>query len=245
MARIKLGPNVTDIRGSIGEVVYSIWKAGVHYIRNKPAIISNPKSADQVAIRTVVAESSARWFSVLLPAQRATWEEMAQRLGSITQSVDGQGGILNMIPPVGGIMSGVNAYVAFRTSYFTAGLPMAVFNDTAPLGQDQPLNVTNLAVVWDSINLDVTWLQPIGVDPSAVVRVWLRSRELVYHRQLAQVEASVSLGASLSGAKGTQGITIPFAGISSQQILLQVDLVNARGYRSFGSETLEIQITTP
>ncbi len=243
MARIKFGPNVTDIRGSIGNVVYSIWKAGVNYIRMKPNIISNPKSADQVAIRQLVAASSARWFTELTSIQRASWEEMAQRLASITGGVNGQGGILNIIPPVGGIMSGVNAYVSFRAAAFTAGFDPLLFIDNAPLGEDQPLNVTALNVTYDNISLIFTWLLPVPIDPGAVVRVWLRSRELVYHRQLANVEPAASLGASFDSAKSANGNPIVFSSAIPQHILVQVDVVNPSGYRSPGGETLEI-ITT-
>lgn len=49
-----------DARNQIGKaIVYSYWR-GVNYVRAR-VVPKNPKSADQVAIRNLIADASAAW----------------------------------------------------------------------------------------------------------------------------------------------------------------------------------------
>ena len=49
-----------DARGQIGKaIVFSIWK-GVNYVRQY-AIPSNPNTADQMAVRDIIAQASVAW----------------------------------------------------------------------------------------------------------------------------------------------------------------------------------------
>ena len=242
MARIELAPNVTDIRGSFKNVVFSIWKSGKNYIRSKAGVISNPNSEDQAAARFTLQSSGANWIT-LTQAQRDAWEEMAQRL-RLPPFMNNNGGVLNITPRVGGIMSGFNAYVGFRTAAFGAGL-FAFFSDDPPLQGPQPRPPRNLAGSYASGpgTLTLTWTDPAGADPDAKIRIWVRSRERLYHRQLLTFEA-IGVGTiDLTQAKGALGAFIPFLQAHTSKLLVQIDHVDITGFRSQGSNTIDVSLS--
>jgi len=51
MARIKPGPNVMDMSGSIGQVTYCTLKSGSHCLKQRPQVVRNPQSPAQTAMR--------------------------------------------------------------------------------------------------------------------------------------------------------------------------------------------------
>jgi len=236
MARIKLGPNITDIRGSFKEVVYSVWKSGVAYIRSKAQVIVNPQSIDQAEIREMLQERAKAWAS-WSQDQRDSWEAMAQRLAGIPLP---PGGIRNLTPPVGGIMSGFNAALAFGVA---SAIGPGGFSAYAPLGEDQPDPPTNVAVAEIAPGqIEITWTDPVTKDPDAMIRVWLRSHEKTYHKQLiGHVDLALET-ITLNDAKGALGQVITFTNAAPVRLIIQLDVVNPSGFRSSGSNTVEITI---
>lgn len=72
MARIKLGPNVLDMWGSIGEVTYSSWK-GISYCKQKPKTVTNPNTAQQQKIRGLLGACAKKWREAT-PAEKDSWD---------------------------------------------------------------------------------------------------------------------------------------------------------------------------
>lgn len=75
MALIKLGPTVTDIRGSIAGTTFSRNRYG-NYIRARTTPV-NPNSERQQAVRNIMAYVVQAWYSVLTAGQRAAWSVYA------------------------------------------------------------------------------------------------------------------------------------------------------------------------
>lgn len=244
MAKIKLGPNITDIRGTFKEIIYSVAKRGVHYIKSKASSPANPQTELQTAIRTAVQISTQRWFNVLTEAQRAGWEELAERLSTL-DSEDG-GGINNMVPAIGLQGSGVNAYVSFRLRTIRAEL-LGSFSDDAPLGEDQPSIPLNVEGSYDSDTgtLTVTWDDPNEVDASGKMLLWIRSREKIYHKQIIE---DINVGVEtvdITSARGAGGNSFEFTDTTPQHLIIQMQAVNPSGYGSPGSSSVEVPISGP
>ena len=94
-----------DARGSIGKaIVYSIWK-GINYVR-RHVVPENPKTADQIVVRTVMADGSLKWKDGTIDApSKALWDTFAE----------------------GKPFSGFNAYMkAYFTDNLDEGPPLAV-----------------------------------------------------------------------------------------------------------------------
>jgi hypothetical protein len=72
MALLKLGPLVSDMRGSIGGTVFARNRGGV-YARARVVGI-NPQTARQVAVRASLGDLAQLWSTTLTDAQRAAWE---------------------------------------------------------------------------------------------------------------------------------------------------------------------------
>ena len=94
-----------DARGSVGRsIVYSIWK-GVNYLR-RHVVPQNPKSDDQIVIRTVITDGSQKWADgTITSGDKLLWNAFAE----------------------GKPFSGFNAYMkAYVADNFDAGPPVAV-----------------------------------------------------------------------------------------------------------------------
>lgn len=76
MAILTPGAMIGAISGSIGGTTFSHNKGGP-YIRTR-AIPTNPNTARQQAVRTILASLAAAWSNVLTAAQRATWDAFAE-----------------------------------------------------------------------------------------------------------------------------------------------------------------------
>lgn len=71
MALVKLGPMVTEARGSIGGTVFARNRGGA-YIRARTVGV-NPQTTRQTAIRALLGDLASYWSSTLTAAQRAAW----------------------------------------------------------------------------------------------------------------------------------------------------------------------------
>lgn len=226
MARIKMSSLVSDIRGKIGEVVYSVWKSGVSYVRQTAKVVSNPQSSAQAKIRARITECAKYWKDTLTQAQRNAWEAYAPTL---PKYLTGPGDI---IKKSAGIMSGFNAFVRNNLNSFTAGISaLGTFIADAPIGVTAPDAVASIAAGWDgSANeIDVTWVA--GTVPGLNVRIWLRSTDANIHAQVNQTEAVATLAKSCSQVAAAKGLMFPIDNAPGLYDV-QIDVVDANGQDS-------------
>jgi len=112
MARVVLGPLISDARGKQGGLVFSRNAAG-HYVRAKVSPVQ-PRSFDQIAIRAAVTYCSQYWRDTMLPAARALWETYAKA----TPISDKFGAKF--------LMSGIAAFLRFNVFIKREGGPILV-----------------------------------------------------------------------------------------------------------------------
>ena len=77
MAKVTLGPNVTDIRGSLGTSVYARNHQGL-YVRTRKTPI-NRNTITQYQIRQWLKATGNAWWATLTQTQRAGWAALAAR----------------------------------------------------------------------------------------------------------------------------------------------------------------------
>lgn len=244
MAKVKFSAIVNDLRGTVGTMVFSVAKRGINYIRSQAINPFNPVSIQQARARTRLQSSVNRWFNDLNPGQRQTWKVMSDRLADIAP-VTGDGGIRDMVPNVGGLMSGVNAYAGFRSRSIAAGLGGS-FSDIAPVGEQQPTPPENVAGSYDTGTniLTVTWADPSTIDAAGVIAVWLRSRERVFHKQFRTVVALGVGTVNMSTAKSTAGDDVNFGDVEEANLIIQLQSINPSGFASEGSAAIEVELPT-
>jgi len=248
MARIILGELVNDIRNAIGSTVYSVWK-GIHYIRQKASVVSNPNSADQSNMRARMSAASQRWYDALTQVQRDLWNEFAQQEGAARQSETHQeGGTKVVIPDNRGIMSGFNAYVMLNCVGYSAGVfAINVFRDDAPKGLTPPAAPTALACEClsggDPIqNLArLTWVDPMGAFPSDRIRIWGVSVNGGAHKQLIDTVASGIQTYDVTDVKGALGASIPIDDLPGEYHF-QIDCVGGLCLKSPPSNVCQLVI---
>lgn len=71
MGLIQFGAGIIQISGSIGGTVFARNRSG-NYARAR-TVPTNPQTARQVAVRSALAELSARWSDTLTAVQRTAW----------------------------------------------------------------------------------------------------------------------------------------------------------------------------
>lgn len=240
MAVIKLGALISDIRGKLQNGVYSLAKGGVHYVKNIPASVTNPNSTDQALVRNLLQLASKKWYNTLTPAQRVGWEELAQNLAGLAS--EGNGGVLNLVPPIGMKGSGLNAYVAFHTRAWAAGL-FGAWVDDAPLGEVQPTAPMSPSLGYAAGNLSVGWIDPIISDASAKIAIWVYSHQRLYHRQIVGYYDLASSPAVITTARAALGGWIPFVDSEEFEMVVQLQTINPSGWASTGSQTVEVVCT--
>ena len=238
MAKIKLGALISDIRGTLQNGVYSLAKGGVHYVKNIPASVTNPNSADQQVIRQTLQFAAGAWYDALSPFERSSWEDLAQILSGMSK--DNGGGIRNLVPAVGMDGSGFNAWCAFYTRSIAAGLtPTGV----APLAETPPVPPTGFSVDYVSPTMSITFVEPAVMDAGAWVAVWLVSHQKLFHKQIIGYHpGNFPMVYDLTGARGANGQTLSFSTVEPCKVLMQLQTINPSGWASPGGETIEVDI---
>lgn len=241
MAKIKLGALVSDIRGTLQNGVYSLAKGGVHYVKNIPACVTNPNSEDQNLARRALLFFAKAWYNTLTDAQRTGWEELAQYLSGLTS--EGNGGVLNLVPPVGMKGSGINAFCAFGVRSTMAGL-QGSFSMDAPIGEVQPGPVIDLSGSYDGLTgyLTLNWTDPLIADAAAKLAVWVYSHKRIYHKQIVAYNDLLLLTDDIAAARGAHGAWIPFQSTKPFELVVQMQTINPSGWASPGSQTIEVAI---
>lgn len=232
-AKIILSDLLNDIRGSIGAHVYSVWR-GVHYIREKAASISNPNSGVQEMVRLALSVASARWSSTLTPAQRALWNELAQRWGSAAKENSSKG-YKDLMPSLGRNMSGYNAFV--RAAVLNSRVGIAVVDD-APMGVDMPKPPLGLSITPDGppiTKLDIAWTDPVDMGAADKIGVWVEVVGIA-HKQIIDAVAKAGETAPVVAVRGANGDAI---GLPIGLYRFQLATNSEFGMRSAGGRIVE------
>lgn len=238
MARIWLSEILNDIRGSVKNHVYSVWK-GLNYIREKAVSISNPCSINQTVTRAKTAASSQRWYTTLTQNQRNLWIEYAEAL---TPKEGDGGGTKNLIPDNRGVMSGFNAYVMLNSLAFNAAVTgMDTFIDDAPIGIDAPNAPTGLGCTWNESTccIDITWSDPIEALVGTMIRVWIVSLDAGVHKQRITYLALAEEGCAICTVRGALGASFDIWNMPGHYHI-QIDAVGPNGQKSPPSNICQV-----
>lgn len=106
MARVKLGPNILDIWGSVGEVTYRGWK-GITTVSSKPKTVGNPSTKRQRDVRSLLGAISKEWDK-LTPGEKDNWNSYA----NVTSKKDLVQGSYQLRSIKRGVMTGHNKFIA-------------------------------------------------------------------------------------------------------------------------------------
>lgn len=240
MARIWLSEVLNDIRGSVKNHVYSVWK-GLNYIREKAVSIANPCSLKQEGVRAKTTQSAKRWYTTLTQGQRDLWNEYAEAMAP--KEGDG-GGTKNLIPDNRGVMSGFNAYIMTNGLAFSAGVTTLVtFVDDAPIGIDAPNAPTLFGSVWNSPTccVGLAWTDPLDALVGTMIRVWLVSLDGGAHKQLVATVALEAEVYDLCSVKGALGASFFIRNLPGHYHI-QIDAVGPNGQKSPPSNISQITV---
>lgn len=145
MAKIKLGPNLFDISGSVKDVVYAKYQRLRWAAKSKAGVYQNPQSRKQAKVREAAQKVSSIWRDDLTPSQRTKWNNWALYLAAMAV---GCGGTRELIKHNGGIMSGYNAFFMcyLRLALCDITIPASFYD--SPLGQTSPSGITDFTAAW-------------------------------------------------------------------------------------------------
>jgi hypothetical protein len=138
-----------------------------------------------------VAMFSVIWRNVLTKQQRDEWEQYASQLNAINQDkADISGGEEDIIPQLGKIRSGFNAYIGswmlMRWIFPYTTPPPALI---APIADPKVSPITDLAIAWQGPpdnQVHLTWTNPTwtGTFALVVAQLWLSSGHFHTQRRL-------------------------------------------------------------
>lgn len=179
---------VQDARGSLGGSVASTWR-GIPYLRMKAQIITNTPSVRRAAVRGYFNNSAVGW-RFLTPEQKAGWGEFAQSL-RMPNNKDEDVGTGGIIPSLGRIMSGINAYIGINQTILASGGARIT---AAPLEQMKPPAIaTNLVQygVYSGAKIDFTvWLSETYAEQKPCqAQIWIKATWKYAHSYIAIVPA--------------------------------------------------------
>ncbi|MBA7577254.1 hypothetical protein ES708_19101 [subsurface metagenome] len=236
MARITLAPLVTDIRGKLGDLVFSQWKAGISYVRSTTGVIKNAHSFAQSIKRAVLAQLSKQWRSTLTQGERDGWDDYA-----LTEPGKGpsDGGVNNMIRGNGGKMTGFNAYILANTQLNSAVLG---FVSAAPIAAPAPTAPLAVAVSVLAGTATVTWIVPTNAEVGAICRIYGRIEGIKGHVQLIVTEAFDTLTKDILAIRSANGAELLLSALVGKTIHVQMDTVNPTGGKSAGSNVAKAVI---
>jgi hypothetical protein len=232
MAKIKLTAPIADIRGQLSGVVYSNWK-GSPYVRSMASAVSNPNSLFQERIRAALANLSKYWLSTLDDAQRAAWEEYAKERGSAFNAAM-QKGYQDIVPALGKIMSGKNAFIALNTQLARSDIALV---EDAPLGINapgQPAGVGATFVAGPPVKITIDWTDPADLEAGGKCSVWGECAG-VFHRQIVATVDKAAETLDVTAMRGAGGVSLT---IVKGLYRFQVVAWDTHGQRSAGSQLI-------
>ena len=124
MAVIKMGPMISDARGSVGGTVFSRNRSGA-YARQR-VTPTNPQSPAQMAARDRITQLQAHYRDTLTPAERTGWESLV----ALSTASNKLGDSITLTPQ--------NAFIKVNALRLACGLTVIETAPIAPIAIDCP-----------------------------------------------------------------------------------------------------------
>ena len=245
MARVKLSGMFTRISGRLGGSVFRNWK-GITVMSNLPDSVAQHDSPQQAKYREILAYCSKQWQQ-LGAADRNVWLSTADYLTEQWDPASNPVGENNVIRLPRGPYTGIAAMVSAHSLLASVDAWDTTMADVDPtIGGRAPSQPTGLALSGDTAGLIVDWTDPAlwgEMCTAGYVRVWVVSTDLTYFTQLAAFEVATTETTTITELRisGSGGVE-PLAECA---YLVQVDAVNAEGYRSAPSAVEYIRLAAP
>lgn len=242
MAKVIGTPSVSAIYGSAGDTTYVRWNSKINYLKAKTHIVNQPNTARQTAVKDALATYATLWKETLTTAQRDLWEAYAKQIATKAPS---PGGMRDLIRGQSGRGRGFHAFISTSMLLDSAGL---AHRDEPPLSDTPPPCIDTFACVWDNVDneIDISWVQPTGSDDSEYVRIWIRSPQNLFHKQIIAAPIITDLAASVDAVYGLAGVKINLVDMADNTIFyVQADVVHPYGQLSTKTDTQTIIKVTP
>lgn len=237
MARIKTGPYVTDIRGRVLNMVYSVWKDGTAYVKTVCSKKIKATSKRQVQIKELVRRLGREWKELTL-SEQAQWREAGD---NPYRQFKLQGGTLDLIKGSAPKISGINAFFQanqLANDVGASGIIRAPKTDMAP-----PKLILNLNARFDGIRLTVGWDCAGGESDNQFVRVWVASVQELFHRQFAAYAPVAVKEIDITEVRARNKTVRKMSECLGSTVLIQVDVVDrVSGWASKPSATIRLRL---
>lgn len=128
-----LGP----VSGKVGGTVGGSWK-GISTVKGYQPIVSNPKTAAQVANRSLMAYCVAFAQVILATVIKPCWDRFASR------------------------MSGYNSFVSANKALFTTALPSVFADLKTSIGKMAATSMASFVTTAAATTAEITWLDDSG-----------------------------------------------------------------------------------
>jgi hypothetical protein len=236
MARIEYASMIKDIRGSVGNIVYTQWK-GLPCARMAPTVFRYPwESVLNAKQRDETAKLVNAWNNNLTTAQRAAWETYAAYLETLTT-------IYDMIPAKkypSGTMSGYNAFLLVNLLSRSIGFT-AIIEDE-PSAEEIPIAPTLVDCVGTSgppRKITVSYTYDAVPTATTFVRIWARGKRFAHLLIAKTQDATDETDIEITDLNFYKGATLP---IPRDIYQVQLDAVNEFGNCSPPSEIGETEM---
>jgi hypothetical protein len=182
---------------------------------------------------------SPKWLSTLTVGERAAWNEYAQQRGS-AKGDDRQIARGNIVPAMGKLMTGKNAYIGCNVLLARTGQAAIT---AAPLGTVIPGNPTGLTVAFvpgGAGSFTITWTDSVSMGASDLVALWGVCPG-TFHKQFIGYFAKTVETTFVTYMRGANGINLDLVvGLYKFQAVT----VDTKGQRSAGGVVKEYNVTS-
>jgi hypothetical protein len=238
MAKVTFTGGVQSIRGTIGNMVYKLWKTGVTTMQNKPTAVRNPGSARQGEVRELLANMAKRWLQNLNDTQRSAWETLASKGPYRTNR---EGGTRAVIRTNNNRYSGKNAYVIYNTLAASVGQTTPI--DDPDLHNVAPLEPTAPAAAYAANKITVTWGDIPNVTADDYVRIWIASASGDFHKQFVGYALATAKTYDITAVRAGNGDSQLISKFAGSNVYVQLDTVRkTTGTASAPSSALVVAI---
>ncbi|GAH70565.1 unnamed protein product, partial [marine sediment metagenome] len=239
VARLIPSSLLIGLRGSIGAQSFSVWRKSIYYVKTKVDHISQPDTVAQQSVRNKLRSMVIWWKNALTQAQRDEWGTFAKS----RRDLDNQaGGMRQIIQGNSRPGTGYHSFIELGMNKATAGFVPAIPLSDPPFDEIPPDGINALFASYRGAPNDdmiVEWVEPDTYPPDSRLRLWIRSPNNIYHRQISETPAIADETDTIIGAQSVGGATVLFSALAhNMPIYLQADVIAPSGQLSSPSNTV-------